>query len=102
MPAPMERPVLSIKAICPLILGAWRPRQRRGLLQQRRVVLRVSRNAKHREGSKPLMGSFPPWSFLPMDIGEQPCRWFTRPLATSSPSTVFLTRGYRGGDASGD
>ena len=75
------------------------PRLRRGLLQQRRIVLRVSRNTKHWEGSKLPRGSFPPWSFLPMGIGERPFRWFTRLLAISSPSTVFPTCGYRGGDA---
>jgi len=50
------------------------------------------------------MGSLPPWSFLPMGIGEQPCRWLAWLLAISSPSTVFPNYGYRGGDAvtSGD
>jgi len=45
-----------------LSLNYWclAPRLRRGLLQQRRIVLRVSRNAKHREGSKPPIGSLPP------------------------------------------
>jgi len=83
--------------------GAWRPRLRRDLRKQCRIVPRVSRNAKHREGSKPPMGrslyglSFPwisgnnpadgslgfwrsrlpPQSFLPVGIGE------ATPLATS-------------------
>ena len=96
--------VSNTKAICPLIWGAWRPRLRRGLLQQRRIVLSVSRNAEHREGSKPPMGLLPPWSFSPMGIGEQPCRWLTWLLAIPSPSTVFPNFAYRGGDAvtSGD
>ena len=111
MPTPMERlpnsvvssrGVSNTKAVCPLVLGARRPRLRRGLLQQCRIALRVSRNAKHWEGSKPSRGSFPPWSFLPMGIGEQPCQWFTQHLAISSPSTVFPTCGYRGGDAAID
>jgi len=34
-----------------------------------------------------------------MGIGEQPCRWLTWLLAISSPSTVFPSCGYRGGDA---
>ena len=88
----------NTKAIYPLILGARRPRLRKGLLQQRRIVLRVSRNGKRWEGSKPSRGSFPPWSFLPMGVGEQPCQRFTQHLAISSPSTVFPTCGYRGGD----
>jgi len=89
--------VSNTKAICPLVLGARRPRLRRGLLQQRRIALRVSRNAKHRGGSKPpprghslhgisfpwVSGSdltsgslvyrrsrLPPQSFLPVGIGE--------------------------------
>jgi len=97
--AALYRPwgVSNTKAICPLILGARHPRLRRGLLQQRRIALRVSRNAKHWEGS-----NNPPWSFLPMGIRKQPCQWFTQHLAISSPSTVFPTCRYWGGDAASD
>jgi len=38
--------VSNTKATCLLSLGAWCPRLRRGLLQQRRIVLRVSKNTK--------------------------------------------------------
>jgi len=37
--------VSNTKATCPLIFGTRRPHLKRGLLPQRRIVLRVSRNA---------------------------------------------------------
>ena len=87
--------VSDTKAICPLIPGARRPRLRRGLLQQRRIVLRVSKNAECWESSEPCRGSFPPWSFLPMGVGEQPCQGFPGVSRSRLPPQSFLPVGIR-------
>jgi len=71
------RDVSNTQTVLPLIFNARRPRLRRGLLQQRRIVLgRLKRRALWG-------GSFPPWSFLPIGIGERPASdslvfWWSR------------------------
>jgi len=85
--------VPDTKAICPLILGARRPRLRRGVLQQRRIVPKVSKNAQCWESSEPSRGSFPPWSFLPMGVGEQSCQRFTGVWRSRLPPQSFLPVG---------
>ena len=59
------RGVSNTETVLSLILNARRPRLRRGLLQQRRIVP----GCLNAECSG---GSFPPWSFLPIGIGEHP------------------------------
>ena len=39
------------------------------------------------------MGSFPPWSFLPMGVGEQPCQRFTGVWRSRLPPQSFLPVG---------
>jgi len=81
------RGVSNTKAIRPLILAARRPRLRRGLLQQRRIVPGCQKR-------RVLWGgSFPPWSFLPMGIGEQPCQRSTSVWRSRLPPQSFLPVG---------
>ena len=69
--APLVKPyrprgVSNTETVPSLILNARRPRLRRGLLQQRRIVPGCLKR-------RVLWGgSFPPWSFLPIGIGEHP------------------------------
>ena len=60
------RGAFNTQMVLPLILSARRPRLRRGLPPQRRIVLGCLKR-------RVLWGgSFPPWSFLPIGIGERP------------------------------
>jgi len=62
------RGVSNTQTVLSLTLNARRPRLRRGLLQQHRVVLGCLKRRVFWKGG----GSFPPWSFLPIGIGERP------------------------------
>ena len=88
------RGVSNTKAICPLIPGAWRPRLRRALLQQRRIVPGCLKTPSALGGVVPSM-VFPSHGYRGITLPA--IRWR---LAISSPSTVFPTCGYRGGAVS--
>jgi len=57
----------NTQTVLRLILSARRPRLRRGLPPLRRIVLGCLKRRVLWGG-----GSFPPWSFLPIGIGERP------------------------------
>ena len=87
------RGVSNTKAIRPLILDARRPLLRRGLLQQRRIVPGCLKTPSALGGVVPSM-VFSSHGYRGTTLPA--IRWR---LAISSPSTVFPTCGYRGGDA---
>ena len=110
------RGVSNTKTVLSLIFSTRRPRLRRGLLQQRRIVPECLKRRVLWGGVVPSMvfpsqryrgtpcqrfagvwrSYLPPQSFLPVGIGEiTPA---TNSASFSSPSTVFPTCGYRGGD----
>jgi len=62
------RGVSNTETFLSLILNTRRPRLRRGLLQQHRIVPGCLKRRVLLGGG----GSFPLWSFLPIGIGEHP------------------------------
>jgi len=68
--------------------GAWHPHLRRGLLQQRRIVPGCLKTPSALGG-----GAFPPWSFLPMGVGEQLCQRSTVVWRSRLPPQSFLPVG---------
>ena len=78
------RDVSDTETILSLILNARRPRTRRGLLQQRRIVPGCLKMPSA------LGGSFPPWSFLPIGIGEAPHQRFAGVWRSYLPPQSFL------------
>jgi len=89
------RGVYNTKVIRPLILSARRPRLRRGLLQQRRIVPGCLKTPSALEGGRVVPSMvFPSHRYRGTTLPV--IRWR---LAISSLSTVFPTCGYRVGDA---
>jgi len=88
------RGVSNTKAIRPLILSARRPRLKRGLLQQRRIVPGCLKTPSALGGGVVPSMVFPSHRYRGTTLPA--IRWR---LAISSPSTVFPTCGYQGGDA---
>ena len=88
------RGVSNTKAIRPLIPGARRPRLRRGLLQQRRIVPGCLKMPSALGGGVVPSMVFPSHGYRGITLPA--IRWH---LAISSPSAVFPTCGYRGGNA---
>jgi len=80
------RDVSDTETILSLILNARRPRTRRGLLQQHRIIPGCLIRRVLLGGG----GLFPPWSFLPIGIGETPHQRFAGVWRSYLPPQSFL------------